>query len=54
MDQSQLRQSVKQRERVQPEFLSREAASRLISELFAQLGNGHGDSIEQRRPGQEG
>jgi Rad52/22 family double-strand break repair protein len=52
-DQSQWRQSVKTREGVQPEFLSREAASKLISELAAQLGNG-GTGEAPRMPGQEG
>jgi hypothetical protein len=40
-DQSQFRTQVKQREGVQPEFLSREAASKLIGEMSASLGNGH-------------
>ena len=40
-DQSQFRQLVKQREGVQPEFLSREAASKLIGEMSTSLGNGH-------------
>ena len=53
LDQSQFRQSIKTREGVQPEFLSREAASKLIGEMSDKLnGNGHaGDN--QRQPGQE-
>jgi len=52
-DQSQFRAMVKQQAGVQPEFLSRELASRFISDLSAQLGNGHADSLEPRQPGQE-
>jgi Rad52/22 family double-strand break repair protein len=56
LDQSQFRQAIKQREGVQPEFLSRDAASRLISEMSARLGNGHADGMGaiERQPGQEG
>jgi hypothetical protein len=53
-DQSQFRQMVKQREKVQPEFLSRETASKLIGEMSAQLGNGHAGPEDARQPGQEG
>ena len=53
-DQSQFRQAIKTREGVQPEFLSREAASRLIGEMSAQLGNGHAGTMDERQPGQDG
>jgi hypothetical protein len=53
-DQSQFRQSIKAREGVQPEFLSREAASRLIGEMSASLGNGHASQYEERQAGHEG
>ena len=53
-DQSQFRQSIRQREGVQPEFLSREIASKLIGEMSAQLGNGHAAQYEERQVGQEG
>ena len=53
-DQSQFRQMVKQQSGVQPEFLSREVASRFISDLASQLGNGHAAGFDERQPGQEG
>jgi hypothetical protein len=53
-DQSQFRQAIKTREGVQPEFLSREVASRLIGEMSAQLGNGHAGAMDERQPGQDG
>ena len=53
-DQSQFRQSIKEQRGVQPEFLSREAASKLIGQMSAQLGNGHASQVEERQAGQEG
>jgi hypothetical protein len=53
-DQSQFRQTIKASEGVQPEFLSREAASKLIGSMSAQLGNGHASGFEERHVGQEG
>ena len=51
LDQAGLRAATKQRFNSQPEFLSRDQASQLISAMSAQAGNGHAD---QHEPGAEG
>jgi hypothetical protein len=53
-DQSTFRQMIKQRTSVQPEFLSREVASKLIGEMSARLGNGSTPNMDPRQPGIEG
>jgi hypothetical protein len=53
-DMSQFRQIVKQRAGCQPEFLSREVASKFISELSARVSNGQDSTSEGRQPSQEG
>jgi len=54
MDQAGLRAATKQRFNSQPEFLSRDQASQLISSMSAQAnGNGH-DAGEMPEPGVEG
>lgn len=52
-EQQALRQFVKTKFGAQPEFLTRDQASHLISAMSAQAGNEH-DSGEQREPGMEG
>ena len=52
LDQAGLRAATKQRFNSQPEFLSRDQASQLISAMSAQAGNGH--AHEQHEPGVEG
>jgi len=52
LDQAGLRAATKQRFNSQPEFLSRDQASQLISAMSAQAGNGQ--AHEQHEPGVEG
>jgi hypothetical protein len=52
LDQAGLRAATKQRFNSQPEFLSRDEASQLISAMSAQAGNGQ--AHEQHEPGVEG
>lgn len=51
-EQPKLRAMVKAKFGVQPEFLSRDQASQVISGLSAEFGNGHDDAA--REPGEEG
>jgi hypothetical protein len=53
LDQAGLRAATKQRFNSQPEFLSRDQASQLISSMSAQA-NGNGEAQEQHKPGVEG
>ena len=53
-EQQALRQHIKATFNVQPEFLTREQASRAISALSEQAGNGHADEFPGREVGQEG
>ena len=49
-----LRAFVKQQFGAQPEFLTRDQASKLISAMSAQAGNGHAQDHEGADPGAEG
>ncbi|MBI5543813.1 MAG: hypothetical protein HY901_08005 [Deltaproteobacteria bacterium] len=49
-----LRAHIKKTLGVQPEFLSRDLASKLISAMSAQAGNGHDTGHHQAEPGAEG
>jgi hypothetical protein len=55
LDQAGLRAATKQRFNSQPEFLTRDQASQLISSMSAQAnGNGHDASAQMAEPGVEG
>jgi hypothetical protein len=54
LDQPALRAATKQRFNAQPEFLTREQASQMISSLSQQAGNGHDTSDGMHEPGMEG
>jgi hypothetical protein len=55
LDQAGLRAATKQRFNSQPEFLTRDQASQLISSMSAQAnGNGHDSSAQMAEPGVEG
>jgi hypothetical protein len=54
LDQPALRAATKQRFNAQPEFLTREQASQMISSLSQQAGNGHDTSDGMHAPGMEG
>jgi hypothetical protein len=54
LDQPALRAATKQRFNAQPEFLTREQASQMISSLSQQAGNGHDTSSDMHEPGMEG
>jgi len=54
LDQPALRAATKQRFNAQPEFLTREQASQMISSLSQQAGNGQDSSDGMHEPGMEG
>jgi len=54
LDQPALRAATKQRFNAQPEFLTREQASQMISSLSQQAGNGHDNADGMHEPGMEG
>ena len=54
LDQPALRAATKQRFNAQPEFLTREQASQMISSLSQQAGNGHDSADGMHEPGMEG
>jgi len=54
LDQPALRAATKQRFNAQPEFLTREQASQMISSLSQQAGNGQDLSSDMHEPGMEG
>jgi hypothetical protein len=54
LDQPALRAATKQRFNAQPEFLTREQASQMISSLSLQAGNGHDNADGMHEPGMEG
>jgi hypothetical protein len=54
LDQPALRAATKQRFNAQPEFLTREQASQMISSLSQQAGNGQDTSSDMHEPGMEG